>query len=159
MLIGIIGENCSGKSTLAERIRDALGAEIVTGRDYLRMAKSESEARALFRKKLADAVKGNSLIYVISEPEQLALLPEGAVRVLVSAELDTIKERFRARMGGRLPEPVAKMLEKKHGMFDGVACDYRFDGANGDAETLCSALTEREKRGDIAAEPSDTLLR
>ena len=44
MVIGIIGENCSGKSTLAEKIKAELGAEIITGKDYLRMAKSESEA-------------------------------------------------------------------------------------------------------------------
>ena len=47
MVIGLIGENCAGKSTLAARIRDAIGAEVVTGRDYLRMAKSEAEARRL----------------------------------------------------------------------------------------------------------------
>ena len=44
MVIGIIGENCSGKSTLAEAIQKDIHAEIVTGKDYLRMAKSESEA-------------------------------------------------------------------------------------------------------------------
>ena len=44
MVIGIIGENCSGKSTLAGRIKDAVGAEIVIGKDYLRMARSEPEA-------------------------------------------------------------------------------------------------------------------
>ena len=59
MVIGIIGENCSGKSTLAEAIQKDIHAEIVTGKDYLRMAKSESEAAALFRKKLADTVWGN----------------------------------------------------------------------------------------------------
>lgn len=39
MVIGIIGENCSGKSTLAEEIKKTIGAEIITGKDYLRMAK------------------------------------------------------------------------------------------------------------------------
>ena len=53
MVIGLIGENCSGKSTLAAHIREAIGAEVVTGRDYLRMARSEAEARRLFREKLA----------------------------------------------------------------------------------------------------------
>ena len=33
MVIGLIGENCSGKSTLAAHIRDVIGAEVVTGRD------------------------------------------------------------------------------------------------------------------------------
>ena len=44
MLIAVIGENCAGKSTLAGAIRSALGGEIVTGRDYLRLAKSRAEA-------------------------------------------------------------------------------------------------------------------
>ena len=38
MVFGIIGENCNGKSTLAERIKETLGGEIITGKDYLRMA-------------------------------------------------------------------------------------------------------------------------
>ena len=53
MVLGIIGENCSGKSTLAERIKETLGGEIITGKDFLRMAKSESEAVSLFREKFA----------------------------------------------------------------------------------------------------------
>ena len=44
MVIGIFGENCSGKSTLAGMMGASLPAEIVTGKDYLRMAASESEA-------------------------------------------------------------------------------------------------------------------
>ena len=142
MVIGIIGENCSGKSTLAAGIRKTLGGEIVTGKDYLRMAKSESEARILFREKLKNAVGGSNVIYVISEPEQLSLLPEDAIRILVSADLDTIKDRFRKRMRGNLPAPVETMLEKKHGMFDGVPCDYHFDGTNGDAEHLRTVLSQ-----------------
>ena len=43
---------------------------------------------------------------------------EGAVRILVSADLETIKARFRARMRGVLPVPVERMLESKHGIFD-----------------------------------------
>jgi cytidylate kinase len=140
MVIGIIGENCSGKSTLAEAIQKDIHAEIVTGKDYLRMAKSESEAAALFRKKLADAVSGANIIYVISEPEQIKLLPDGAVRILVYADIETIKERFKARMHGNLPAPVAQMLERKHGIFDGEVYDYRFDGVNGDAAALCTEL-------------------
>ena len=140
MVIGIIGENCSGKSTLAERIQQALGGEIVTGKDYLRLAKSESEARTVFQKKLKDAVSGSNVIYVISEPEHLSLLPEEAVRILVHADLDTIKARFRNRMRGNLPAPVAQMLEKKHGVFDGGDYDYRFDGVSGDPAALCEAL-------------------
>ena len=146
MVYGIIGENCSGKSTLAEGIREAIGAEIITGKDYLRMARSESEAVILFRKKLESAVSGENLIYVISEPEQLALLPEDAVRILVSADIDTIKERFKTRMHGNLPAPVAQMLEKKHGVFDSGSYDYRFDGVHGDMAAFCESLKEKEDK-------------
>ena len=143
MLIGIIGENCSGKSTLAACIRDVIGAEIITGKDYLRMAKSEQEARRLFQEKLKRAVDGSNIIYVITDPEHAALLPEGAISILVSADLDTIKERFRARMHGVLPGPVERMLENKHGMFDSGTYDYRFDGVSGDAAALCGQLMNR----------------
>ena len=55
MIIGIIGENCTGKSTLAEALKQAFGAEVYSGKDYLRLAKSEGEAAALFREKLRQA--------------------------------------------------------------------------------------------------------
>ncbi len=143
MLIGIIGENCCGKSTLARAIKKEIGAEIITGKDYLRMAKSESEAVVLFKERLLNAVSGENIIYVISEPEHIELLPDGAIRILVYADIDTIKERFKARMHGNLPVQVAQMLEKKHGIFDGGTYDYRLDGANGDAAALCAKLRER----------------
>ena len=69
-----------------------------------------------------------------------ALLPEGAVRILVSADLDTIKKRFQQRMRGNLPVPVAQMLERKHSMFDDGVYDYRYDGVNGDARDLYEFL-------------------
>ena len=53
MVIGIIGESCTGKSTLADQLKEKLGAEVITGKDYLRFAKNESIARKLFQKKLA----------------------------------------------------------------------------------------------------------
>ena len=143
MVIGIIGENCSGKTTLAHEIERAIGAEIISGKDYLRMAKSESEAIRLFKEKLSGAVFGDNIIYIISEPEQVDLLPDGAVRILVSADLDTIKERFRARMHGNFPAPVERMLERNHGVFDGGVYDYRFNGVSGDAACLCQDLSDR----------------
>ncbi len=142
MVIGIIGENCSGKSTLAEEIKRTLGAEIITGKDYLRLAKSESEAVSLFKEKLKNAVSGDNIIYVIADPEHVGLLPEGAVRILVTADISTIKERFKARLHGNLPAPVERMLVKKHGIFDSGSYDYRFDGVSGDAATLCKSLKE-----------------
>ncbi len=140
MVIGIIGENCTGKSTLAEEIQKRLGGEIVTGKDYLRLAKSESMAAALFKRKLSGAVAGEDILYVISEPEQVKLLPEGAVRILVKADLEDIKERFKARMRGNLPAPVAEMLERKHGCFDDGAYAYTFDSSHDDMAAFCDKL-------------------
>lgn len=145
MVIGIIGENCTGKSTLAAEIQKRLGAEIVTGKDYLRLAKSESMAAALFRKKLKEALTGDTVLYVISEQDQAKLLPEGAVRILVKADIETIKERFRARMRGNLPAPVALMLERKHGCFDGGVYDYTYDSDRDDLAAFCDRL-----RNDLA---------
>ncbi len=118
MVIGIFGESCVGKSALAERLKTRLGAEVYTGKDFLRLAKSEAEAKRIFQGLLQAAMDGAHVIYVIAEREHLSLLPEGAVRVLVTAGLETIKARFAQRMGGTLPAPVAGMLERKHGMFD-----------------------------------------
>lgn len=143
MLIGIICESCAGKTTLADKIKQSSGAEVITGKDYLRMAKTGSEAEALFRENLLKAVTGENTICVISDTAHAALLPDGAVRILVSADLDTIKERFRSRMHGNLPAPVEQMLERKHGMFDDGDYDFRYDGVCGDAEALCEELKRK----------------
>ena len=73
------------------------------------------------------------MIYVVTEKEHLSLLPEKAKRILVTAELSVIKDRFAKRMNGSLPVPVAAMLEKKHGMFDRENHDLHIAG---DAEPL-----------------------
>ena len=145
MMIGIIGENCSGKSTLADEIKKTIGAEIITGKDYLRMAKSESEAVSLFKAKLNNAITGENVIYVISEKEHISLLPDGAIRILVRADIDTIKERFKVRMHGNLPTPVEQMLVRKHGMFDNEIYDYQFDGALGEPSEICAVIKARMK--------------
>lgn len=118
MVIGIFGESCTGKSTLAARLKDALRAEVFTGKDYLRLAKNEAIAAKLFEKKLQSAMTGEHIVYVISEKAHLSLLPEGALRVLMTADLELILDRFTERMHGNLPEPVRQMLERKHGCFD-----------------------------------------
>lgn len=140
MLIAIFGESCTGKSTLAGMLKDRLGGEVWTGKDYLRLAKDEAGAKKQFTEKLREAVTGGPLIYVIAEREHLALLPEGAVRVLVTAELETIKERFAARMHGKLPPPVAAMLERNHGCFDGEPCKYHVISGETDPEEICGRI-------------------
>ena len=123
MVIAIFGESCTGKSTLAAKVAESIPCEVFAGMDYLRLAKNENIAKVMFRKKLNAAVNGENIIYVITEMEHLSLIPEGAFRILVTADLELIKTRFAQRMHGNLPAPVASMLEKKHGCFDNIPHD------------------------------------
>ena len=143
MVIGVFGESCTGKSTLAEKIAASLPCEIYTGKDYLRLAKNEAIAKKLFQKKLAEAVNGKSIIYVISEKEHLSLLPEGALRILVTADLERIKSRFAQRMRGNLPAPVASMLETKHGCFDADPHDIHVVSGETDLDTVIALINSK----------------
>lgn len=143
MVIAILGESCVGKSTIAEKLASRLNAEVFSGKDYLKLAKSESMAALLFKKKLA-APDGN-ILYVISEKEQLALLPEDCLRVLVTASLDTILERFAQRMHGQLPAPVAAMLERKHGQFDSEPCAIHINADAQSSEEACALILAHMK--------------
>ena len=136
MVIGIFGESCTGKSTLAQKIAACIPCEVFTGKDWLRLAKNESIAKAMFQKKLAAAVNGEHILYVIAEKEHLPLLPEGALRILVTADLETIKNRFAQRMRGNLPAPVAAMLEKKHGCFDNEPHDIQVISGESDMDEV-----------------------
>ena len=78
MVIGIFGESCTGKSTLAESLKRPLLAGVYAGKDYLRVAPQEETARAEFAALLRrHAAGGAHIIYIAAEPEQLALLPAG----------------------------------------------------------------------------------
>ena len=143
MVIGIFGESCTGKSTLAEKIAASFPCEIYTGKDYLRLAKNENIAKVMFQKRLTAAVNGENIIYVISEKEHLSLLPEGALRILVTADLELIKSRFAQRMRGNLPAPVAAMLEKKHGCFDNEPHDIHVNSGETDLDEVCKKIMAR----------------
>ena len=143
MVIGIFGESCTGKSTLAEKLKTQLDAEVYTGKDYLRHAKNETMAKMLFQKKLDEAVSGSHIIYVISEREHLPLLPANAIRILATADLAVIKERFAQRMKGNLPAPVAAMLEKKHGCFDAENCDFHVVSGQDDLDEVCTSIQNK----------------
>ncbi len=140
MVIGIFGESCTGKSTLAEKIASGFPCEVFTGKDYLRLAKNENIANVMFQKKLNAAINGENIIYVISETEHLPLLPEGALRILVTADLELIKSRFAQRMRGNLPAPVATMLEKKHGCFDAQSHDIHVISEETDLDAIVAQI-------------------
>ena len=71
MVIGIFGESCTGKSTLADKLKESINAQVYTGKDYLRLEKNEIMAKQSFQTKLREAVNGENIIYVISEKEHL----------------------------------------------------------------------------------------
>ena len=135
MVIALFGDSCTGKSSIAKKLSAHLSAEVYSGKDYLRLAKSESMAEVLFRKKLRG---DKTILYVISEKELLALLPDSCIRVLITVSLDTIKTRFSARMHGNLPAPVAAMLERKYGQFEKEAHDLRIDTDLTSSEEACA---------------------
>ena len=143
MVIALMGDNCTGKSAIAACIAEKTGAEIITGKDYLRLAKSESMAGALFKKKLAQAVTDGSIVYVLSEKEQLGFLPQGCLQVLVTASLDSIKQRFAARMRGTLTPPIAAMLDRRYGQFESDAHELRIDTDATSPQDACSVILQR----------------
>jgi len=140
MTIAIIGESCTGKSTIADKLSRLTERKIFTGKDYLKLAKNEAEAKEVFVKMLNES---SDIIYVISEMEHLELLPADAFRVLVTADLEVIKMRFAKRMNGSLPTPVATMLETKHGMFDNIVYQLKIDGTEQDVSKICVEIIEK----------------
>lgn len=141
MVVGIFGESCVGKSAIADKLSKNLKAKVFSGKDYLRLAKDETEAKKSFAALLKlNETTEEVFIYVISEKEQLSLLPEKAVRVLICADLDTIKERFKKRLNGNLPAPVAAMLEKKHGMFDNEKYEVKVENNTTDLSESCEKI-------------------
>jgi gluconate kinase len=130
MLFIFFGTSCSGKSTAAEGLRKLTCAEIVNGKDYLRMAKNENEALRLFTLKLEEIasikeVSSKSVIYIANEKDiYLKLMKiEGAFRVKFIADLDTLKLRFSKRLGGNMPKPVEMMIEKQMKSWEDVKGD------------------------------------
>ena len=139
MLIAIIGENCVGKSTLASEINKKINARIYSGKDYLRLEKNPSVALEKFKSVLKESVTGDNIIYLITEKEHLDLLPDGTFKIVLTAELEVIKERFKQRMRGNLPLTLEKMLEAKHGIYDDLKCNLKLD-SNYDIEEILELL-------------------
>ena len=140
MVIGIFGESCTGKSTLADKLKESMNAQVYTGKDYLRLEKNEAAAKLAFQTKLREAINGENIIYVISEKEHLPLLPDGSIRILVTADLEVIKARFAERMRGSLPAPVAAMLERKHGCFDMEPHDIHVISGHTSVDDVCRRI-------------------
>ena len=142
MVFGVFGGGGTGKSTRAGGLKGRLEAEIYTGRDFVGLPKHDAEAKNRCQEKLQAAMAEGHGIYVIAEGEHLSLLPEGAVRVLVTADLETIKARFARRMNGALPAPVAGMLERKHGMFDNEPHHVHVKSGETEPDAACEQILQ-----------------
>lgn len=44
MLYIFMGQSCTGKSTVANKLKELIDVEVFAGKDYLRLAKNENEA-------------------------------------------------------------------------------------------------------------------
>ena len=70
-------------------------------------------------------------------------MPEGALRILVTADLELIKSRFAQRMRGNLPAPVAAMLEMKHGCFDAEPHEINVVSGETDLDAVVTQINAR----------------
>ena len=141
MVIAIIGESCTGKSSIAGELAKRTNARVFTGKDYMQLARSEANAKKQFIELLgAHEASDDWIVYVITETEHLSFLPPKALRILVTADLGAIKERFANRMGGNLPPPVAAMLERNHGMFDDEKHDLRIENVGKSISGICDRI-------------------
>jgi len=144
MIVALIGESCTGKSTVAYMLKGKLGASVYSGKDYKRLAKNEDEAMRLFANLLQNSQDSKeTIIYVISEHDDLKHLPVKALRVVLEADIETIKQRFAQRMNGNLPPAVANMLERKHAMFEGTSIDMSVSTDTQSAESIIEEILYR----------------
>lgn len=134
MLYIFMGQSCTGKSTVVNKIKELIDVEVYGGKDYLRMAKNESAAWELFYEKLSNAARNKdssteTIIYLVTEKEQFDKISaiEHSIKVKFTASLDTIKSRFAQRMHGNLPQPVERMLEKQYEQWEGIKGDMNID--------------------------------
>lgn len=138
MVIAVFGESCTGKSTIADFLKSKLQAQVYIGKDYLKFDKNQDTSRTIFINTLKEyeTKKDRHIIYVISEKVHLDLVPFMSFRILVTADIQVIKDRFRKRLNGSLPAPVEKMLETKHGMFDSEKNDLHIKSGSEGIEEI-----------------------
>lgn len=128
MLFILMGPSSTGKSTIATELNKELNGEIYTGKDYLRLAKNKDEAWNRFKSELFKvSVKdiSSSIIFVTTEREDILQLRdiENAKFIKFTADLETLKSRFSERMGGNLPQPIEKMLERQLSEWENIEAD------------------------------------
>ena len=77
MVIGLFGESCTGKSSVAELLKKQLGAQFYSGKDYLRLVKNPPDAERSFAELLREHVDSDDcIIYVLSKRISLQCYPK-----------------------------------------------------------------------------------
>ncbi len=129
-----MGPNCTGKSSVAELIREKTNIQIVTGKDYLRLSNDEEEAWKLFLRNINVAIgeklnSEKSIIYILDDADKVIDLStvKGLKMVKFNASVDAIKKRYETRMQGELPGVVVKMLRLQKSSWDAVPCKINID--------------------------------
>ena len=147
MVLIFVGPSCAGKSSAAEKVKEKMGAEIYSGKDYLRLAKNEGEAWKLFCGKIENASgkeKEESLIFVCTERDLYERLKgqPGLFTIGFSADPGVIKRRFAERMRGNLPKPLEMMLEKQIAAWESVEADLLLDSTRESSEELAGKILD-----------------
>ena len=94
MLLCFMGASCTGKSTAADEMIKTINGKVYSGKDYLKIAKNKEDAEKAFKSILEESKNGgDNIIYVVSEIEDLILVPEKTFRVLFITELDIMNSK------------------------------------------------------------------
>ena len=89
-----MGASCTGKSTAADEMIKTINGKVYSGKDYLKIAKNKEDAEKAFKSILEESKNGgDNIIYVVSEIEDLILVPEKTFRVLFITELDIMNSK------------------------------------------------------------------
>lgn len=144
MLYVLCGPSCAGKSTVAAALKERLGARVYTGKDYLRLARSEAEARACLLRELRERAGADShAAVVLTETDLVAELRAiaGARFVRCTAPKEILIERFIARSGGKANPAFAAMIDRQAQKWDAIPCDSVVDtGGSADVEASIAMI-------------------
>ena len=145
MLIVIAGERCTGKSALARALMEKINSAFFSGRAYERLAPTEPEAVAQFRRLLAEKQRSEDyLIFLLTEPELYDLVPPDSFVVMCRSRLETSKARFARQMpDGELSPSIAAMLERQQGSFDHIPRSLTLDTDGADLSLLAVEVLEQ----------------
>ena len=156
MLLLLFGPPCSGKSTVAELLSRRTGASVWTGKDYLRLARSEDEAWQEFMRLAEEAAQNpqfgpGSIIFIATEPPPKSSgFPTGpnTGRVRLIADLEVLQDRFAPRVNGWISPVITTMLEQLSVRARQEEADLEYDTGREESHRIAEALMAWYTRTD-----------